>query len=75
MTYVITTRVLGEIGSDVAIAKVDPDTRDVWLWPSGAGYGPCIVMSLVEWERLRDAAESAVTAYRRIKDYEDRGHA
>ena len=42
----------------VRLAKITP-SGDLSIYPEGAGYGPCITMSLDDWELIKRAVDVA----------------
>lgn len=48
----------------VPLAKVNPESGELWVWPQGIGQGMCLTMLIGEWSALNASAEAAINAHR-----------
>ena len=58
MSYTVTSISMGNVPTHTPLAMVKDG--DVFLWPGGLGVGPMMVMSISDWETLRNSADAAI---------------
>jgi hypothetical protein len=40
------------------------DSGDVSIWPGGVGTGPCMTMTVRDWEQIKQSADAAIRVAR-----------
>lgn len=65
MSVTISSFQTAKVPLGTPLARVDELTGHLSLWPEGVGHGPCITMSVRDWEMLKHSGDEAIRVQRR----------